>query len=380
MARDGQGVPLDQIVNPVARTRELVWRAQRAAGPARRELLMDALGDDYPPLRRRAALLLADTLPEDPGAARGLRGLARREGGGVEDKLAAAAALALRGDATAETVAALREVFAQDASASVRYEALVSLFVVGEGGECAAGAIEDPDDDVSVVGMQVAAARGLTGLMGAIAARRERMRATTRLQATLSLVELEALQPGADEDRIAEWVEELARALKNEETSAAAARALGWLARTGHSAERARFAMRARLGSFLLHPILKVEIAAALTEAGDPEGVAHLERALASRRKDAKGYAIEVSGRLRLEPFYDTIARIARGDDYHNETAILAVAAYDTDASRALLAELARAHPDADCRALAGELLRDGTVSDDAADTGVLFIPRSTPS
>ncbi len=378
MNQDPEGVALSEIVNPVARTRELLWRAQRVTGDARRELLLGALDDDYPPLRRRAALILSEDLSEDAGAARALRGLARREGGGVEDKLAAAASLALRGDPGEATVAALRAAFREDASSSVRYEALVSLFVVGEGAECAAAAIEESDEDLAVVGMQIAAARGLTDLKASVAARRERMRSTTRLQATLSLVELEAISPGADEDRIAEWVEELARALKNEETSAAAARALGWLARTGHSAERARFAMRARLGSFLLHPILKVEIAAALTEAGDPEGVAHIERALESRRKDSKGYAVEVSGRLKLEPFYDTIARLARSADYHNETAILAVAAYDTDASRALLSELARSHADDECRALAQELLRDGTLLDDESEgRGVLFIPRS---
>jgi HEAT repeat protein len=49
-----------------------------------------------------------------------------------------------------------------------------------------------------------------------------------------------------------------------------------------------------------LHPLERLQAAAALHRLGDAEGSAHLARCLESRRPDERGFAFELWGRLRL--------------------------------------------------------------------------------
>ncbi|HOX46294.1 MAG TPA: HEAT repeat domain-containing protein [Myxococcota bacterium] len=49
-----------------------------------------------------------------------------------------------------------------------------------------------------------------------------------------------------------------------------------------------------------IHPLERLQAAAALQRLGAPEGAEHLARCLESRRPEERGFALELSGRLRL--------------------------------------------------------------------------------
>jgi len=349
------------------RLQEMEFRAARKwSDDTRRATLLRALGDHFPHMRTAAARMLAGEL--DDRLTGQLVSLLERQpidapgAPTPSDEVARAAAVALAQaahDPRAER--ALAQALC-DADADVRYQALTGLFELGASDDTLSPVIEDllfdDDDEIVVVAAQIAAARGYTHALGTLLARRERLFGTAKLQLTLSLAELWATHPEErDADLVLDVINELAGALKSEVTVAAAARALAMLARPGAEADRAVEALHAPLKRWMLHPILKVEVAGALAELDDAEGVAYLGQQLTSRRKDARGYAIEIAGRLGLERFFAEVARTASSSDYHNETALLSLGAYGTPEAVRILQTLANEHPDEACRELAADTL-----------------------
>ncbi|MEM1348097.1 MAG: HEAT repeat domain-containing protein [Myxococcota bacterium] len=349
------------------RLKEMEFRAAREwSDEVRRATLMRALGDPFPHMRTAAARLLAheldDDLVEDFIALLGRRRINTPGAPDPTDTVARAAAVALAhaaGDARAERALASA---LEDADADVRYQALTGLFELGASDATLSPRIEDllydDDEEVCVVAAQIAAARGYTHVLETLIGRRERLFGTAKLQLTLSLAELWATHPEErDADLALDVIDELSKALKNEVTVAAAARAIAMLARPGAEAQRAVAALREPLKRWMLHPILKVEVAGALAELDDADGVAYLGQQLRSQRKDARGYAIEVAGRLGLKRLFEEVARTASGRDYHNETAVLALGSYGTPEAVRVLETLAREHPEEGCREVAAQTL-----------------------
>ncbi len=359
--------PVFKIANPQARLSELRYQLDQLDAPAARALGLRGLADPYPPVRHAAAQALSQRMT---GAlAETLRALltgAPQPGAPPPQlEVTRAACVALRGAPGEATWEALRRCL-ESPDSDTRYQALTSLFHLDTPDErwdaLMPALLSDPDDEVASVAAQVCAARGLASQRDALARRRASASAATRLHFTLALIEL----PGAlDAPTQGALADELIAALAHEQTSAAASQALTRLGERAAPALRASIieALQRPLKRWLLHPILKVEAAGALAALGDPQGLAFLRGQLASRRKDARGYALTVAGRARLMPLFEEVAHAARHDAYHGETAILALGAYGTPQASALLEELWRVHPDAECRALAQQALkRDGAI------------------
>lgn len=361
------------IPNPSDRLGELKRIATHHDDPTeRRDLLFGTLADPYPPVRQLAARELARAL--DPESAAALRALAIRDTDALPDwaplpsiEVRRAACAALGADASEETRGVLLEL-ATDADPDLRYQCLVSLFDTDAPDELMRPLVEtrlvDADLEVCVVAAQIAADRSWHDLTHKLAKRRATTTGEVRMQFTLSLVELlPELQDGAsatdkDKELVDELFRDLERGVRNEVTAAASAKALIDLAIKRGRQDYAREELGRVLNKWFLHPLLKVEAAAQLTRLNSTKGLDFLSRSFDSKRKDARGWAIEVCGRLKIEPLFGRVARVARDlDDYHNDTAILSLGNYRTPDSRQLLEELAASHTDPDLRDLARRAL-----------------------
>lgn len=359
------------ISNPNVRLDELTRLAARHDDPTeRRDVLFGALADPYPPVRQLAARELARAL--DPERAAALRALATRDTDSLPNwapmpsiEVRRAACAALGSDASALTRDVLLEL-ATDADPDLRYQCLVSLFDTDAPDELMRPLVEtrlvDADVEVAVVAAQIAADRSWHDLTHKLAKRRATATGEVRMQFTLSLVELlPELQDGAtdqDKELVDELFRDLERGVRNEVTAAASAKALIDLAIKRGRQDYAREELERVLNKWFLHPLLKVEAAAQLTRLNSTKGLDFLSRSFDSKRKDARGWAIEVCGRLKIEPLFGRVARVARDlDDYHNDTAILSLGNYRTTDSQQLLEELAGSHTDPDLRDLARRAL-----------------------
>ena len=82
----------------------------------------------------------------------------------------------------------------------------------------------------------------------------------------------------------------------------------------------------------------------------------HFEKVLSGRRKDARGYALELAGKLGLDEFRAAVEAEARSDSYHADTATIALHAYGDKAAHDALKELAKTHPQDEVRKIATAL------------------------
>jgi HEAT repeat protein len=374
--------PLADITNPQTRLAEFELRVREGSASEVRRTLLEAMADSYPPLRHQAAIAVADlaAAPDqaDETFERMLRALAVGDpttavelaeplGLAPDDvptpvaTVRQAACRALRTSSNDATRDALLEA-ADDDAPDVRYQALVSLHELDAhlqptGGErfreVVERRLEDEDPEVAVVAAQIASQRGWTHTVDALIERWQEFRGQNKLQFALSLAEL-AGEHDADVDPavMTAVVDQLIEALEDERTIAAASQALVQL-----GSERASEALENVIKRWFAHPILKVEAAGALHQLGDPKGSVHLEESLNSSRKDARGYALRLVGRLRISEFFGELSRVARSDDYHADTAVLALADYGGDEARAVLEEVAQGHPQQEVRTLASEHL-----------------------
>ena len=362
---------LRDIPNPDTRLEELEYRLANDDRRGVISALLDVVDDPYPPIRRRATEALAGRvdeplanlfgallLEEDEAAGRAVaqlgieppehlgptgpvkqaacRILAHTEGEGARDILGQAAA---------------------DPDADVRYQALVALHnhevPEDELERTVAARLQDADPEVASVAAQIVAEHGWTTYTEVITKKWRDARRDTRLQFAISLAEL-AGQHDADlpQANLDELLDELTDALRDERTVAGACRALVAL-----GDKRAHEALESVVDGWFVHPLLRVEAAGALVELGDDAGRDALADYLDEDRDDVRGYALRQVGRLQLDAHFDRLADLAQSDDYHADTAILALAEWGSDEAMDILEDVADSQPDDDLAQLAKRAL-----------------------
>jgi HEAT repeat protein len=362
----------DQIAvigNNDARLAELLRLAMKPGGEA---LLVEAFWDPYPPLRHRAADTLANVLSDE--MARVVGHLATGElpnpstlaeakatiPGEITDEVQRTAALALRAKSLPDDVGDLLLRAFKDDDAGVRYHAILALHRNADPDtlrSVARDGLADLDAGVAVVAAQLVAEYGWEDLIGDVLEVYRRVQGTDRLQIAIALSEL--LEPV---DVPEGMVDVLIEGLRDEKTVAASCKALARL-RPAKAIAPLRRAMTTKRP--LAHPLNKVEAAAALVALGDEEGTRFLERMLEGRRRDTRGYAIELVVELGLEQYRERVEEIARSNDYHADTAVLALKNFGDSRAFDLLHDIARTHPDPEIRELAAETSAvDGSIGE----------------
>lgn len=336
------------IGNSEARAGELV-RLAGVLGEEALPLLMDAFEDPYPPLRHKAAGLLAEGLnPQWEEAI-----ISRMASSNADVRTACC--LALNGRGTSAAAAALLLALHDEAS-DVRYHALVSLHAYNhpqERAEVERILANETDPAILVVACQIAAERGWP-LVDAICQVRERLRKEDRFQASFALARLSrehqfALESSLRLDIIGEFV----GFLKNEATSRAAAQGLVLL-----EATQATSALTKIARGWLVHPIIRVDAAISLYMLGDPQGLILWKKALESPRKDARGWALTRAGELQVLELRRMVDTTAVSGDYHADTALIALSKYDDEDAWRTIETVARSSKEEEVRLLAETLIR----------------------
>ncbi len=371
---------LNHIPNNRARRNELHYRLKHLRRADRLQLLCLALDDPYGPIRHDVANALQREMhwsdAHDDPTAEALTRFLEAVASGKAPAHEANAALhipaelvdfeSMRARITAcvaleasprpdETIPVLVELLDAGA-ADLRYHALIALHRLGPGSSTAHDAVvealDDPDPEIVVVATQIAVKNGWADLVDRFLAARHRLGGEDRMQVTFSLgalLETSSAGPGdipadAREDMIAECVD----ALGHEPYLAAAAKTLARLRATEAADD-----LVAVTKKWFAHPILKVEAAAALIDLGHPRGEEFIEKSLSARRKDARGYALRVVGSRRLEKYFSHLVDVATANEYHSDTATIALAEFGGEEARRILADLAASHPDPEVRNLA---------------------------
>lgn len=377
---------LTHIPNSRARQAELQYRLTQLNRPQRVQMLCLALDDPYPPLRHDVAEALQIELGRGERAVEALDAeVTRLLEAVVSDQVPDASALttlmvpielvprgsmrarmtacvALEASPYPERTADLLLPLLRAENEDLRYQALIATHRLVPDSprlhEAVLAGLEDPDPEIVVVATQIAVLHGWADLLPQFLHARARLRGEDRVQITFSVGELidnssltaAALPEEARQDIIAECHD----ALDHEPHTAAAIRTLANL-----EAQEATDKLAKMAKGWFVHPILKVEAAAALVDLGDLRGQEYLEKALSSRRKDARGYALRIAGDRKLPQYLDHLIEVARSDDYHADTATLALADFGGDRARSVLAELAASHGDAEVRELARTALQE---------------------
>lgn len=348
------------IGNTSARVAEL--RRLASTEHAIERVLVPAFEDPYPPLRHTAALETAARMT--PELSRELGRITRGETSRFEvdskkPGVRAAAALALDVDGISrEAFDALAHATLHDIQATVRYHSLMALHrnrSIDPGAELAVvrEVLEEETDPATiVVACQIAAFEQYDELSASVDRARARLSGNDEFQAVLSLAELSRLGVQIPLDAKAAVTGQLIERLDDEETLAAAAQALADLGIS--AAERP---LEKIVKGWFVHPILKVDAAAALIRLGHQAGMRHFEGVLSGRRKDARGYALRLAGNLGLAAFRKTVEAEARSDSYHADTATIALHAYGDARATETLRELSRNHPQLEVREIATALL-----------------------
>lgn len=357
-------IQLTQILNSEARLAELHLMLDQAANasnsvPDLNAQLLTALDDPYLAIRTLAASALStETSPEIT------QNLAERAADPhTSTRSRSAACLALKTSHDPK-IAALLLQNARATQPDLRYHALLALAdspVVNEHDlvELVAERLQDTDHGIITLAAQIAAARRFGELLPAVTKARQTVSKYTRLPISLALAELLANTPST-QDLTApnDLIQELITALKDERTLANAAKALAEL-----NATQATDALIKTLDRRMTHPILRVAIASTLTELGHPRGPDFLSQSLQSRRKDARGYAIRQIARLNLTQHLPHIIQLAHSNDYHADTALLALHDFNTPETLTQIHLIATQHPDPEQRELAHELTQHLTLT-----------------
>jgi len=363
--------PLSEIPNPDARLDELEYRLRAGTEPDGVEAALRALSDAYPPIRHRATSALASRVDEPLANLFGAIVLEHEEAMGraladlnvvhppelVPDAAMRQAGCRILAHAQGEAVHRILQEAASDPEDDVRYQALVALHNVDipeiELERTVGARLQDSDSEVAAVAAQITAEEGWTNYAPAIAKIWRRTRRDSRLQVAIALAELAGTHDADLEPATLDaLVDELTDALGDEETIAGASRALVAL-----GANRAREPLQSVLDRWFVHPILRVEAAAALVELDDERGRDHLAEALDHSRDDVRGYALRCAGRLQLDEHFDHIAGVAEGDAYHSDTAILALAEWGSDRALEALERVSETNPDDELRRMAERAL-----------------------
>ncbi len=374
---------LNHIPNSDARRQELQHRLRHQDRPARLQLLLLALDDPYPPLRHDVAEAIQVELnhsrgkaPLDEALLEFLSATAHAEAPepAITEALAiprellhhqserarVCSCVALEASfqprETAQRLAPLLQTEVDD----LRYQALITTYrLLGDGEQLrqhVVQALDDRDPEIVVIATQIAVKFGWGDLLPHFLHARARLGGEDRTQITFSIGELidsaglspDELPPEAHQDLIAECT----HALSHEPHTAAAARTLANL-----NAQQACDDLAKITKKWLVHPILKVEAAAALVDLGHPTGEAYLAKALRSRRRDDRGYALRVIGQRQLDRFFPDLVDTAISDGYHADTATLALADFGGPRARDILRDLSQHHHQLEVQRLARQAL-----------------------
>jgi len=344
---------ISPIGNPEARQRELKRLSEIEPEADALSMLIDAFDDPYPPVRHLAAGILADRM--GPRVESALIQVIQT--GSEEARTAACIALNSE-NVGVHGVCALFEA-SQNEAADVRYHGLVSLhrFNHPDERELVERMIrEESDPAILVVCCQIASERGWP-IIAQIAQVRERLREADRFQASFALARFVG-EHGLDLDSSLrlDVIADLVGFLKDETTSRAAAQGLVLL-----NATQATEALRKVAKGWLMHPIIKVDAAVALHILGDSLGTTQWRKFLLGRRKDARGWAITRAGELKVAEFRGLVEAEARADQYHTDTALIALSNYDDDDAWRLIEARALDASESEVRELANDLLRGRT-------------------
>lgn len=382
---------LANIPNSRARQRELQYRLKHLERQEIIQLLCLSLDDPYPPLRHDVAEAFQVLLGRGEGPSRPLddeitgyleaiatdqrpshditrvldvpRELLPRDS--MRARITACVALEAS-PRPEQTVEVIRPLLRSE-SADLRYQALIATNRLVPDSQLlhdvVIEAIDDGDPEIVVIATQIAVMHGWADLISYFLHARARLRGEDRTQITFSVGELIAnseltpsdLPPEARGDMIAECTD----ALRHEPHTAAAIKTLANL-----DAQEAVDDLITVTRRWFAHPILKVEAAAALVDLGAPEGKKYIQKALKSRRKDSRGYALRIVGERRLSDYFSHLVDVATSDDYHADTAALALADFGGDEARSILSGLVDTHPDTEVRRLATRALQKGLALD----------------
>ncbi len=387
---------LADIPNTQARRDELQYRLDNLDQADRLQLLCLTLDDPYPPIRHDVAEAMRIELGgprkhrKVPGPVEALTLFLEATVSGhspshevteklrvprellVHDSLRAriAACVALEASPTPRRTAEVLKPLLRADDDDLRYHTLIATHhLLGDSPllrDIVIQALDDRDAEIVVVATQIAVKYGWKEMMPHFLHARSRLLGEDRTQITFSMGALidnseldpSDLPPEARQDMIVECVD----ALSHEPHTAAAIKTLGHL-RAQEAAEEINGVMKA----WLTHPILKVEAAAALVDLGDRRGQKYLGQTLNSRRKDARGYALRIVGERRLEQFFSELVDVARSNDYHADTAVLALADYGGADATDVLQAVSQNHPDQEVRRLATRCLERGLAVDPAS-------------
>lgn len=347
------------IGNLDARMAELVRRVEEG-GPDAIPLLMAALADAWAPLRMRAANMLAERLDLDTErrlvtfvTQGGLSGQPVTWTEAKERDIRRMVPLALRTPSLSQVGRDALVGLLADRDEVVRYHTMLASFVALEEEslrDAVAIALSDDDPAVVVVGAQIAAHIGWSVAIPKLKSRRGQLRWEDRMHLTLALAEF---GPLLEHETLQSVVDDLLEGLENRQTFAASAKALGELA-----PPRAIEPLRKAAQRFFAHPLLKVEAAAALAKMGDEFGIEQIGKTLNSRRRDTRGYALQLVGEFKSGAYRAELERVARDpDDWHADTAVLALANWTDAYTRSVIEEVAREHPKSEVREAALEAL-----------------------
>lgn len=351
---------LGDIAKPEARLEELEYRLRRVDSDRRVRLLLRRLGDNYPPIRHRVADELAALYASDglggttrqalrtfcAGAIRGSDPSMQQandalgiEGPAVSTAAVRQAACRVLSGGDEQDIDLLRTAL-EDSEPDVRYRALISLHDLDPASLSESELsrlLADDDREISTVAAQWLAEVGATGSTDAVLDRWRQSRNEDRMSFALAAAELigrHGAEVKAGTRR--RLIDALLKALEDERTASAAASAL-----VSMDARQAIEPLKSLLDGWFVHPIIRVQAAAALIELGDNRGLDHLERSLQRNRRDVRGAALRTVGRMQLEGFRSTLEEVARSDDYHADTAVLALAEWGDDRARTTLADIA---------------------------------------
>lgn len=350
--------PLADIANPETRLQELEYRIDHDEGRSLLGTLLGRLDDPRPEIRQAATAALrnqvgdtvagiaAALLHQPPAEIERILEMFNLDVELEPNDLVRQAACAILQNHDADESRQALVLAANDESADVRYRALLSLSRRPDaGGEelerVVASRLQDSDDEVAGVAAELIAREGLVDYTDGVVAVWNRIdHPGADLQFAIALAQLYG-EHGAslDDSTIDAIVQQLTDGMDDEETGTTAIRGLVDL-----GSEYAVDPLHELLDRWFVHPLLRVEAAAALVQLDDSRGYEEIADALDHRRRDARGYAIRAVGRHRIDDHLDRLVELADSEDYHNETALLALVEWGSNEALDAVETLRRDH------------------------------------
>jgi len=207
----------------------------------------------------------------------------------------------------------------------VRFQAFSALEALGTRSDDytarALAHLQDTDEEVVAVAAEALARCGRTDAIEPLAAATARLHSDPLARASVALSELAAGVTDAEAilQPLRHQLVAQSRRIPHGLRACEALGALGGADAQAHLRKLAR--------SWFVHRLVRVAAAAGLARSGSPEGVELLATLLRHRRRDARGYAIELAGRWGGAALVQPLVAILQSPrDYHSDTAALALA------------------------------------------------------